>query len=150
MDINGVAESIERLFREAMDEQELLAGRIAGMARDWDDKLAPIKETMRKYGIPYCNRLVPGETSKGVIVGAEGGFLRVLSNGLVKAVCPKTDEFAIEERTWPLKDYVRRCDLEALKCGFEGVALIDTVPALKKNEELAEFIRNSRDFVLNA
>lgn len=149
MNMESAAADLKRLFEEAIGEQNVLAERIADMVCEWDKKLEPVKAVMLEYGMKFNNRTIQGETSKGIIVGSDGECLYVLCGKTVKPVCRQTDEHVIEEKTYTLKDYVRRCDLETLKCGFESVANIDTVPVLKKNNELSDFLKSHKNYFLN-
>ena len=149
MCLESAAADLRRLYAEAVSEQNALAGRIAEMVCSWDKKLEPIKAVMQEYNMKFVNQKVSGETSKGIIVGATDECLYVLCGKVVKAVCVTTDEYFLEERTHTVKDYVKQCDLEILKCGFESVANIDTVPVLTKNNELSDFLKGCKDYFLN-
>ena len=149
MCMENAAAGLKRLLEEAIGEQNILAGRVADMVCAWDEKLEPIKALMREYGIKFSNKAIQGETSKGIILGSSGECLYVLCGKLVKPVCKKTDEYEIEEKTCTVKEYVKRCDLETLKCGFEGVASVDSVPALEKNNELSDFLKRHKNHFLN-
>ena len=149
MSLKFIAESLERAFMEVMAEQGALVEKIAEMVCEWDNKLEPIKTVMSKYGAKFHNPNISGETSKGVIVGGGGEYLFVLCGSLVKAVDPASDEFVLTEKTYTIKDFVRQCDLNVLKDGFESIAKTDTIPALKKNNELADFLKARKSYLLN-
>ena len=149
MTLKETAADLKRLFAEAISEQNALAERIADMVSSWDKKLEPIKTVMQEYKAKYTNKMVQGETSKGIIVGTSDKHLYVLCGKTVKPVCKQTDEYVLEEKTYMLKDYVKLCDLEILKCGFESVAYADNINALKKNNEMSDFLKNCKNYFLN-
>ena len=149
MTFQEIAQVLEHSFKEVQDTQNILAERVSAMVLGWDCKLSPIKATLEKYGIKYTHKQLPGETSKGVIVGSKGDYLLVLSGKTVKPVDPNTDEYSLEEPSYSLRDFVKWCDLRMLKIGFESVVQIDTIPAMHKNNELSAFLKENKDLFAN-
>ena len=149
MTIQDIANELEDAIEGALSTQEVLAGKIADMICEWDNKLSPIKAVMAKYGIKYSNPGIGRRTSKGVIVGGDDDLIYVLSDKTVRAVNPETDEYVIEEKTYALKEYISICNLKVMRCGFESVALVSATFASYKNNELSAFLEENKGYLLN-